>query len=323
MTLTRSQFVLIGIVAALALGAVVGFGLRGGSGGQSAAPDMGGADDAALVQREDRANVLSVGVGEDAERGAVGVDYAASAGEPPATNPKLQGLLDRKIIQSTSVDIEVEEVGRNFQEIIRIAETAGGFVVSSSFSNVDDRQVADLTIRVPGDRYQQVLAQIRGMGEVATESSDANDVTEEYTDLQARLRTLEATERRYLELLAQAEAIPDILMVQDRLDVVRGQIEQVQGRINLLEHLTDLATITIHLRPVAAVAPPTEDGGVHPLEAAATAWERSLDALRGLAAVALVVGAFSWWLVPPLAALGLAGRWWLRGQQRARTEASG
>ena len=249
-------------------------------------------------------------------------DALPNADDSPAVDPQLQNLLNRKIVQSTSVDIRVEEVGRDFQEIIRIANAAGGFVASSTFSNVDDRQVADITIRVPSERYQDVLAQIRGMGEVTTESSDANDVTEEYTDLQARLRTLEATERQYLELLGQANEISDILLVQDRLDFVRGQIEQVQGRINLLEHLTDLATITIHLRPLAGEAPLDDGGGLDPLQAAAGAWERSLDTLRGLATGVLVVAAFSWWLLPPLAAMAVAGRWWLGRQHGVAKETS-
>ena len=239
-------------------------------------------------------------------------------GALPQTDPALQGLLDRKIVQSTSVDMGVKEVGREFQEIIRIATTAGGFVATSSFSKVDDQTVADLTVRVPNAGYQDVLAQIRGKGDVTNETSDANDVTEEYTDLSARLRTLQATEQRYLELLAVAKDVNDILTVQDRLDSVRGQIEQVQGRINLLDHLTDLATITVHLRPLGAAAiAPTPNGNIHPLNAASNAWERSLDALRGIAAGALVVVVFSWWLVPPLAALGFGARWWAGRRPRA------
>ena len=247
-------------------------------------------------------------------------DVGAPAGEPPA--PEVQNVLDRKIIQSTSIDVEVTEVGRNFQDIIRIAQTAGGFVASSSFSNVEDEQIADLTIRVPADRYQDVLGQIRGMGEVAQEGSEANDITEEFTDLQARLRTLEATESRYLELLGQADTIDDILLVQDRLDGVRGQIEQVQGRVNLLNELTDLATITVHLRSVA-IGTESADGGLHPLEAAAAAWDVSLDTLRVLATVVLVVVVFSWWLVPPLAALGIGARWWLSRRPRPAAGTSG
>ena len=287
--------ILVGGLLLLAAGCsdAGGGGSAADSGGESSAPPAEAPGDSGDALRDAGGAIVSGG----------------NDGAPaPESDPALQGLLDRKIVQTTSVDLDVEEVGRNFQDIVRIADAAGGFVASSTFSNVDDEQVADVTIRVPGDQYQRVLAEIRGMGEVAQESSDANDVTEEYTDLQARLRTLQATEQRYIELLAQAQNINDILVVQDRLDSVRGQIEQVQGRINVLDHLTELATITVHLRPLAVAV----DGGgtVGPLEAAQNAWEASLDSLRAVATVVLAVAAYSWWLVLAFGALWLGARWW-------------
>ena len=277
-----------------------------------------------------RGSVLNAELADgDGEFGA-----AAPPGQPasevddgaPPVNPQLGGSLDRKIIQSTSIDLEIEGengVSRSFQDIIRIAETAGGFVASSSFSNIDDKQFADVTIRVPGTQYQSVLADIRGMGTVSQEGSDANDITEEYTDLQARLRTLNATEQRYLELLARAETINEILVVQDRLDVVRGQIEQVIGRINLLDNLTELATITAHLSPAVLVVEPSSDGGsLTPAEAFENAWQASLTALSGIAIAAVVVVAFSWWLVPPLVALAIGARWWANRRPRATATSS-
>lgn len=330
MTLTRTRLILVALVGTLVLlGAACAGGLGDGEGadpgedrGSVGYSELQSSDDTLeyLPDGEEAALPSVPGEVDETLAGQAGTD---GKGEAPTQDADLQGLLDRKIIQSTSVDITVEQVGRDFQEIIRIAETAGGFVASSTFSNVDDQQIADITIRVPSDKYQDVLAQIRGMGEVAQESSDANDVTEEYTDLQARLRTLEATEQRYLELLGEANEINEILQVQDRLDSVRGQIEQVQGRINLLEHLTDLATITVHLRPESAVVEaPADGGGVHPLDAAASAWETSLEALRGLAAAALVVVVFSWWIAPPLAALVISARWWLGRRTRPTAEST-
>ena len=250
------------------------------------------------------------------------VNAAGGAEEPAApADQQLGNALDRKIIQSSSIDLGVEGengVSRSFQDIIRIAETAGGFVANSSFSNIDEKQFADVTIRVPSTQYQSVLAEIRGMGTVSEESSDANDVTEEFTDLQARLRTLNATEQRYLELLGRAETINDILVVQDRLDFVRGQIEQVVGRINLLDNLTDLATITVHLSPAAPAVVPSSDGGsLTPSEAFGNAWQASLTVLGGIAIAGLVVVAFSWWLVPPLVALAIGTRWWMNRTPRA------
>ena len=166
---------------------------------------------------------------------------AISGGEEPAApaDQQLGNALDRKIIQSSSVDLGVEGengVSRSFQDIIRIAETAGGFVANSSFSNIDEKQFADVTIRVPSTQYQSVLAEIRGMGTVSEESSDANDVTEEFTDLQARLRTPNATEQRYPELLARAETSNHILVAQDAPYSVRCPIARWVAPTTLPDH---------------------------------------------------------------------------------------
>lgn len=313
MSRTRNLLICLGVIGSLTLALAVGCdSAHNNDSGDDAAPRASGSPSVGSASEPE---TLSDSGEPDGDLGSASGDSSAGApadgGQLPQTAPKLQGILDRKIVQSTSIDLAVEDVGRDFQEIIRIAETAGGFVSTASFSNRDEQQAADLTIRVPANQYQSVLAQIRNMGEVQEESSDANDATEEYTDLQARLRTLQATERRYLELLAEARNINDILQVQDRLDAVRAQIEQVQGRINLLDHLTELATITVHLRPVVPGEPPADQGGASPLEAAGAAWERSLAALRVLATGVVVVGVFSWWLAPALLALALAGRWWL------------
>ena len=318
MTQRRTPLIILGIVGALIiLGVVLATVLRDGGDaidGETTAIGTTGdillGEDGARANDEEKFSNQSL----SDESSFDSLAFYASLAPPGGASvlaPELRSLLDRKIIQSTSIDIHVDDVGFYFQEIISIATANGGFVASSTFANVDDEQVADLTIRVPSDRYQSVLIRIRDMGEVQRESSDANDVTEEFTDLQARLTTLQATERRYLELLAEADGINEILLVQDRLDFVRGQIEQIQGRINLLENLTDLTTITVHLRPEAAavVAPAPDSEG--PLDAAASAWGASLDVLRGIVTGILVAGAFSWWLVPPLVLMAIATRWWL------------
>lgn len=306
--LTRTRIAFVGLAVMLAAVAIGCSSALDGDGGSAdgAKPSGGGFELPAELDEGRSAGDPSVsGEGEVPAPDA----SAGPSADPLAPDAALQGLIDRKIVQSASVDVEVEEVGRAFQDIVRVAETAGGFVGSSSFSHLDEQQIADLTIRVPAGEYQGVLARIRDMGEVAQEGSEAQDATEEYTDLGARLRTLQATEQRYLELLARAETINDILVVQDRLDGVRAQIEQVQGRINLLDSLTELATITVHIRPLVAAVDTAGDGGPHPLRAAEQAWERSLDALGGLATAALVVAAFSWWLVLPAIAIVFAARW--------------
>ncbi len=225
----------------------------------------------------------------------------------------LPGLVDRKIIRTATLELEVEDVGAAVQKVESVAAAAGGFVSESSVfidepsepEGGDDgtprrTQTATVTIRVPAEVYASVMSQLRGVAEeVRSEISSASEVTEEYTDLAARLRNLEATEASYLELLAKAEDIPDILTVQDRINSVRLDIEQTQGRINVLDSLTDLATITVRLTPPAI--PVEEPGGEQGWAAEAwdAAWEASQDAMVALGTVAIVGGVVLIWLAIP------------------------
>lgn len=204
--------------------------------------------------------------------------------------------LDRKITRTANLEVTVDNVLDSAQEVEDIAITAGGFVSSSNLSRETDSdggdiQTATIKVRVPAAAYADVLKQLRAIAkDVRSETSEAQEVTEEYTDLQSRLRNLEATERQYLELLAKAVSIPDILTVQDRLNAVRSEIEQAQGRINVLNDLTDLATISIRLVP-PAVAPAVEESQGWAQNAWETSWDVWMDvlAVAGTIAIATVV----------------------------------
>ncbi len=254
----------------------------------------------------------------DEATGSLAPDSGRVEGETSggAGGASLAGMLDRKIIRTATINIESEAVSRNFEDVANIATGAGGFVASSSFGNVgDDKQRASVTIRVPGERYEDALRQLRQLGEVQSEQVGTTEVTAEFTDLESRLRNLQATEQQYIGFLARAVDLNEVLLVQDRLNATRAEIEQVQGRIGLLANQTDLATITVHLDPpIAGVS--EKSGAGNPLEVAQEAFEASLVVLVGIATVALAIAAFSWWLLP-LAALGLyLGRRQMRRDQR-------
>ncbi len=225
---------------------------------------------------------------------------APGAGSDPATS-----TTDRKIVQTANISLQVKEVGAGFEDVNRIATSAGGFVASSSFSYQGDQQVASTTIRVPSARYQDVLGQLRALGvKVDSEGSNASDVTEDYSDLSARLRNLQATETQLLSFLAQAKNVSEVLQVQDRLNTTRGDIERTQGRMNLLDKLSDLSTITVHLRPVVAVTNTHEPRTGIGAEVT-KAWEHSLDFIGGIATAVVTVIVFIWWL-PIVALVGYA-----------------
>jgi len=233
----------------------------------------------------------------------------------------LASSLDRKIIRTATLTLSVDSVSQKFEDVGNIATSAGGFVASSTFGNTGEDATASITIRVPASEYDSTLRQLRRIGTVDEESSNANDVTEQVTDLESRLRNLVATEQRYLEFLERADNINDVLAVQDRINMTRAEIEQVQGRLQLLANQVDLATITAHLVPVAA---PADDGGVsNPLEVASEAFEASIAVLIGIATVAIAVLAFSWWLAPLAAAGFYFGRRQLREMRDRQPPAQG
>ena len=247
-------------------------------------------------------------------------DVSAGADSPSeadaGTGATLPSVTDRKIMRSATLELSVEDVATSVQTIDDIATAAGGFVSGSSvFVDETDEgdptvarrrtQAGTVTIRVPADAYSSVMSQLRGIAdEVVSETSDASEVTEEYTDLESRLRNLNATEASYLALMAQATAIPDILTVQDRLSSVRLEIEQVQGRINVLDDVTDLATITVRLNQPPAVV--ENRGWVE------EAWEASLAVAEGAmvvgATVAIFAGVSLLWLVPLVLVIAIVWR---------------
>src|SRR5438093_4042905 len=211
----------------------------------------------------------------------------APSGDNALPEPNIQ---DRKIVRNANLELRVDSVTTAVQQIDDVAAGAGGFVSASnvfvnSASDGEDTasrtQTATLTVRVPADAYPTVMSRLRGISkETVSETSTASEVTEEFTDLQARLRNLQATEQRYLDLLNKAASIDEILTVQDRLNGVRLEIEQVTGRINVLNNLTDFASITVQLSLPPAVAQSDDKNWAQ--KAWQASWETSKDAMVAL-----------------------------------------
>jgi len=214
----------------------------------------------------------------------------------------------RTIIRNGSVHLAVESVSDSFERVRQIAETAGGYVSQSDFRGSGDRQSANLTLRVPAEQFGNVIANLREIAvEVHSISSGSQDVTEEFTDLESSLRNLRAVEQQYLTQLGEASAINDILLVQDRLGSVRWEIERVQGRINMLSNLSDMATVNVSLSPEDTSVKPVEPGNGFG-DKIAEAWTSSLETLGAIGTGVVVAIVWSWWLLPVVAVVAWLGR---------------
>jgi hypothetical protein len=219
---------------------------------------------------------------------------AAPAAGAAANDAAQQAVpsLDRMIIRTVTMTIAVQNVQDAFHKVEQIASEQNGYLAGSQIRQDGDRQTATVTLRVPADNatYQATLERLRGLAErVVDEQSQAQDVTDQYVDLDARLRTLRASEESLLQLLGKAQRVEDILAIQQQLTNVRTQIEQIQGQKQLLERRADMATITLTIREaVAFVRPGWNPGGVF-----SDAFQALGQALRGLATFAIWMAVFS------------------------------
>lgn len=165
---------------------------------------------------------------------------------------------ERKIIRDATLTLEVEEPVKAAERITSIAESHGGFVVTSESRQVSGGrkgkayEVFTVQFRVPAAQFEAALKDVRATaGEVTAEKVSGKDVTEEYVDLEARLRTQRALEAQLLDILKTASTVSDALSVQRELATVRGDIERTEGRRRLLESQSSLSTINVTLQPPA------------------------------------------------------------------------
>lgn len=162
----------------------------------------------------------------------------------------------RKIIRNATLSLEVEEPAKAMQRVASIAESRGGFVVTSesrqqSGSDGDRAyEVITIEMRVPEAQFDAAINELRGLGSrVIAQKITGQDVTEEYIDLEARLRTQKALETQLLEIMKGARAVEDALSVQRELANVRTEIERLEGRRRFLENQSSLSTLSVTLQP--------------------------------------------------------------------------
>jgi hypothetical protein len=166
--------------------------------------------------------------------------------------PKSESPAERQVVRTSSIDLLVKSPAEATDKIRALTEHVGGFLVRLQTNGGRDATNATLTIRVPIARFEEVGAEIRKLGlRVESEQMDAEDVTRQYIDQQARLRNLHAQETQYLTILKQAKTVKDTLEVSEKLNGVRGEIEQQQAEFETLSKQVETVAMTVSLRSQA------------------------------------------------------------------------
>jgi hypothetical protein len=206
---------------------------------------------------------------------------AVPGSEPP---------FDRKVIRSGEIAVEVEKFDDAARRLLSIAEAAGGFIADSSYDESGGVPRGSFVVRVPANRFGEVVRQIEQLGTVQRRHITGQDVTEEFIDLDARVRNLERQEARLLTFMDRATKIPDLMTVQQEVSRVRGEIERLKGRMRFLSNRVDLATIQAEV----SQKPKKQSGGFwdfdHTIGRIQTAFlntvHEMLEAVEGIAAFA-------------------------------------
>ncbi len=160
----------------------------------------------------------------------------------------------RLIIRTGDISLLVEDTEESLIKIEALALELGGFVVNSSSWKLNDQLQATITIRVPAESFDEARKRLKeGALEVQSENTSAQDVTEEYVDLEARLTYLEETEEELRELLDSArergEKAEGILAIYRELSDIGIQVEQTKGRMQYLERSAAMSALTVNLTP--------------------------------------------------------------------------
>jgi hypothetical protein len=183
---------------------------------------------------------------------------AAAEQDAPASVPRL-------IVRTAQMQVIVADTSKAVTEATRSVEAVGGYVAGSQVWREGELLRARLTLRVPTDKLTMTLAQLRALAtRVENETISSEDVSAEFVDLGARLRNLEATEEELRQLLVVARQnsrkATDVLEVHQQLTLIRGQIEQVKGRMRYLSETAAMSSIALDMTPDALAQPVVEPG---------------------------------------------------------------
>ncbi|HLB48115.1 MAG TPA: DUF4349 domain-containing protein [Anaerolineales bacterium] len=233
-------------------------------------------------------------------------------------------VTERLIIHNGSMTLIVNDTRAAEQEIEQLVNSMSGegaFVVSASErGGSDDRPPdVDMFIRVPATRFDEAMDKLAAMAvEVTDRYESADDVTEEYVDLKARMESLETARKRLLEIMQNAATTEELLMAEQQLTYRETEIESIKGRMQYLEQSARLSSISVYLRPYILGQPIST--GWRPAETVRKSVERLVQRFENFGAwlIGFVIADLPWLIfygVVVYAAVRF-GRWWWRRRQR-------
>ena len=188
-----------------------------------------------------------------------------------------------KIIYSAWADLETLEFEQSLEGVYKLIERCGGFVESSDVSGRDyssqfygrkNYRSANFTIRVPKEKFSTLMNSLSELGNVTYSSTQAENITSQFTDTESRLNMYKAEEARLLSMLEKAETVEEMILIESRLSEVRYNIESLTTQLNNWQKQVDYSTVTLHINEVEKL---TEEVPIQ-----RSYWEQVGDTLTGV-----------------------------------------
>ncbi|MFJ1799720.1 DUF4349 domain-containing protein [Streptomyces sp. NPDC088180] len=251
----------------------------GGCGASSDASDGAKAADSKYAPpgEQEGAAADADGAASSAEKRADGNPSGAKAAPKP-------GAAATHVIRTATLSVEVRSVSKAVAAARGVAEGAGGLVATENTERLDGTyETSHLVLRVPQDRFQEVLRELSGSGKLLSRTSNAKDVTDQVVDVDSRIATQRASVARVRELMDRAEKISDVVALEGELSSRQADLESLLAQQSSLKDRTSLATITLDLTPPDA---PDDDGREEDtgfLDALGGGWDAFVTMLRWIA----------------------------------------
>jgi Domain of unknown function (DUF4349) len=223
---------------------------------------------------------------------------------PPAPEEKIGGF-QPKLIKTGNLEFESTDLKKTYESVRQATKKHGGYLSNEYSSNYEHRQEQGLSIRVPSQNFDALLADIsQGVKYFDVRSINVSDVSEEFVDAEARLKTKKELEQRYLALLQKASKVSEILEIEKQVGDLRAEIEAVEGRLRYLSNQVGYSTLSVKFYRELQVG--TSNSGNRFVQALQAGW-------RGIVEFGLLLIA----LWPLVLALVLAGYFWRKYRRRS------
>jgi hypothetical protein len=167
---------------------------------------------------------------------------------PPPPPPPGNGdvTIERKLIKEGSIEYEADDLARAKDEWLKATKNWKGYVGSESAYNTSERNSTTLIIKVPAAHFDSLLASATmGIEHFDRKDIMVKDVTEEYVDVEARLKTKKDLEQRYQEIMKKANTVSEMLEIEKEMGTLRADIESIEGRLNVLKSQVAFSTLTV------------------------------------------------------------------------------